>query len=253
MPKRYEIVLGFVLASAFWALILVLQSDPSSLHQICESNQSGIKECVPHYIIFVILWHTNKLLNDIAPALTAVATAFIAAFTYTLWDANRIAIEHTQTIERAYVKMSHPPPGLMFNSSGCDVRITIKNDGVTPARITNAFVNLKIFNADERLPTPPLYEVPEREPVRAFLVKEDIINFTETFSITLEEFQAAPPNSILCVFGYVDYVDVFNVRHRGGYGRRYLPNATSNNLGFVSQAGYNYDRVRAPGEGNDWT
>jgi hypothetical protein len=74
---------------------------------------------------------------------------------------------------------------------------------------------------------------------------------------------------------YVDYIDQFGKRHRSGYGRLYYhwaeikgpqPNdpgvpsrqaveqryMTRNNLVFMTQAGYNYDRERKEGEGNDW-
>lgn len=45
---------------------------------------------------------------------------------------------------------------------------------------------------------------------------------------------------------------------RGGYARQYDPrrddpaNENRNNLIFVTQRGYNYDRPRKKGEGNDW-
>jgi len=79
----------------------------------------------------------------------------------------------------------------------------------------------------------------------------------------------------LFIIGYVDFVDAFGVRHRSGYARMYNawieskgiqpddPTMLSavelkqrhkrrNNLVFMSQAGYNYDRERDEGEGNDW-
>jgi hypothetical protein len=51
----------------------------------------------------------------------------------------------------------------------------------------------------------------------------------------------------------VDYIDAFGERHRGGYARIYDPQpGVPNNLGFVAQDGYNYDRLRDEGEGRDW-
>ena len=60
-------------------------------------------------------------------------------------------------------------------------------------------------------------------------------------------------------------MDQFGDRHRAGYARLYGPRiddprlyktdaefVARNNLVFVSEAGYNYDRVRLPDEGNDW-
>ncbi len=56
------------------------------------------------------------------------------------------------------------------------------------------------------------------------------------------------------LIGYVDYLDKFGGRHRGGYARKFAPelDGTDNNLIFVDQTGYNYDRSRKKGEGNDW-
>lgn len=41
------------------------------------------------------------------------------------------------------------------------------------------------------------------------------------------------------LYGYVDYVDCFNQRHRAGYAREYDP--ATGALIFVTQPGYNYD------------
>jgi hypothetical protein len=69
----------------------------------------------------------------------------------------------------------------------------------------------------------------------------------------------------LYVIGFVDYIDQFGERHRGGYGRRYYPaidemkykteadRAKRNNLHVIVQEGYNYDRLRHRGEGKDWS
>ena len=47
---------------------------------------------------------------------TALATAFVAWFTYELYKAKKLPSDHTRTIERAYVKMSHTTSGLQFGS-----------------------------------------------------------------------------------------------------------------------------------------
>jgi hypothetical protein len=68
------------------------------------------------------------------------------------------------------------------------------------------------------------------------------------------------------LIGFVDYIDQFGQRYRGGYARIYYPMidikndrykseaeyAARNNLGVVAQEGYNYDRPRSRGEGKDW-
>ena len=57
---------------------------------------------------------------------------------------------------------------------------------------------------------------------------------------------------MLCLLGYVDYMDAFEQRHRFGYARQFVPNTRENNLVFITKPGYNYDRERKHGEGNDW-
>ena len=60
---------------------------------------------------------------------------------------------------------------------------------------------------------------------------------------------------ILHYVAYVDYIDKFGIRHRSGYGRTYNPAPVGfggHNLIFITQHGYNYDRERKEGEGNDW-
>jgi hypothetical protein len=56
----------------------------------------------------------------------------------------------------------------------------------------------------------------------------------------------------------VGYIDVFGGHHRGGYARVYDPALETgpvgkrNNLAFVTDRAYNYDRPRRKGEGDDW-
>jgi hypothetical protein len=66
-------------------------------------------------------------------------------------------------------------------------------------------------------------------------------------------------------------MDKFSIRHRAGYARVYSPEADRhssyengrsvfgrrewtqrNNLPYVLNKNYNYDRERTPNEGNDW-
>jgi hypothetical protein len=78
------------------------------------------------------------------------------------------------------------------------------------------------------------------------------------YQITPEEMIAVKDHqSDLYLIGYVDYTDQFKKRHRAGYARVYRPAVDDrggyktdaefearNNLAFVTQAGYNYDRLR---------
>jgi hypothetical protein len=239
------------------AVILLLIAAASLLTpfytEICEKNTyTGQKECTAHHITVSLLIYIGQVLEAHAGAITGVATAILAVITWRIVTLGKEQSGTTRAQLRAYVKMSHRAPGVMFSDDGCDVRLGVKNYGPTPAQVTNALVNFVILAAGQRLPIPPVYEVPAREAVRAFLVIGDEVYFTENSTISLDDVRTMPEGSTLCVFGYVDYIDIFGMRQRGGYARVYLPQADTNNLGFIGQDGYNYDRLRTRGEGNDW-
>ena len=136
-----------------------------------------------------------------------------------------------------------------------DISVDVKNFGRTPARITDLLLSTMIIGRNLPLPPDPIYTSPiNRVLPSAFLVSNDSFNVSSSLlilgdvqfnNITMGELQ-------LFVVGYVDYVDQFRERHRSGYGRRYAHDADGNNLVFIDARGYNYDRVRLPGEGNDW-
>jgi hypothetical protein len=161
----------------------------------------------------------------------------------------------TQKAERAYVKMSHAPPGVSFALRGkIVINIDVRNFGRTPGRVTDVVINACTCPNEDRLPDNPSY-MPRTSPgiPNAFLVSND--NFFYNSSIPLPEAEVAEVkvgNRQLYLLGYVDYIDQFGHRYRGGYGRLYRADFTGNNLIFIAQPGYNYDRPRLPGEGNDW-
>ena len=198
-----------------------------------------------------------------------------------------------KVIERAYVSMSHHPPGLDIDdfiittaehpipSQSVRVNIRIQNNGNTPARIT--FSLLQVF---------PDVGVPENDPpyehdnplfcatVNAFLAKGDSFTIhrhlmvpAQVITIIRSVGNIESPTPVrFWVFGYVDYIDEFKIHHRAGYGRVYTPLADShhlpiyqtvghfdpqlfaqrNNLEFILERGYNYNRERMPNDGNDW-
>jgi hypothetical protein len=188
-------------------------------------------------------------------AVTAIATAVIGCFTITIWKINDDQLKHGRRVERAYVNMSHKPPGIMFGTGpSISIEIDIKNHGRTPARVTDALLSSMIVAEGRRLPDQPIYtNAAERQIPSAFLVADDFFIFAAFTAITEEQFaQVRNGASRLCIVGYVDYIDQFGQRHRGGYGRVYDREGTGNNLAFINERGYNYDRVRLPGDGNDW-
>jgi len=175
---------------------------------------------------------------------TALATVFIGLFTYELYKANKLAIGHTRTIERAYVKISHTAPGLGYGSNNVVVQLALKNFGKTPARISKVVLKAKSLSPGEKLPERPDYSNNQYEKrVDAFLVTDDEIFVDCNMQLdpnAIRDVQLGKNRLIVC--GYVDYADQFGVRHRSGYGREY-EGGLKNNLIYLTQPGYNYDEI----------
>lgn len=178
-------------------------------------------------------------------------------------------VQTARTIERAYVKMSHFPPGLIIvrDTGICWVRVSVKNYGRTPARITGAILKLVPLPNSESLPVIPDYRIERaQEQHKVFLVAGDEFFFSQWFNklevANLPDVESG--GTKLWVYGYVDYIDKFEQRHRAGYARVYdrIADARSSyrsdeefekrsNLVFFPQEGYNYDRRRKKDEGDD--
>jgi hypothetical protein len=151
MLSRYPIAFGFLLASALWAVYMVLQSDTSAYHQICEANQYGGKEsCTPHHIPYVIAWYIGYWFDKASPVITALATAAVAWFTWTLWRSSEkmwsVTKEAADTAElntRAAIAIQLPvlkvmPNALSWGSTGliehCSAHyVVVSNSGNTKA------------------------------------------------------------------------------------------------------------------------
>lgn len=133
--------------------------------------------------------------------------------------------------------------------------------------ITSVVLAHKVLPPDGLLPGIPEYEPGTGNLVRrVFLVREDDFFVAHTIKLSTQECgDVENMASELCIYGYVDYMDQFGVRHRAGYARRFDPRQNDrkayvteeqfnnrSNLNYVTQTGYNYDRPRKKGEGNDW-
>ena len=221
-------------------------------------------------------WFSELLKINIADIVIACFTVVIGIWTICLTNATRnlAAIsekqeESTRIIERAYVKISHCPPGLVgtCNINGHYVaHLNIKNFGETPATITSFFVTFKMLPHETTLPDNPEYGTETGEPIKVFLVRNDEFFTYRKVTLSSGDFQRIETKVIdLYIYGYVNYVDQFGIRHQSGYARFYDPGqnirqsgvtdeefANRSNLNFVTNPNYNYDRERKPGDGNDW-
>ena len=193
-----------------------------------------------------------------ATIVLALITAALAFFTYRLWQSTKALVEESgrtaRTELRAYVKMSHVSPGVTFSGGAVRTTTEIKNYGSTPANISDVSLAYKIVPLGASLsPTPEYEETPGHNVPKAFLVKGE--NFFATTAIEIGAHQVASVQASECALlaiGYVDYRDQFGVRHRAGNARQYDPRGGEQNLSLFTQPGYNYDRPRKVGEGNDW-
>jgi hypothetical protein len=111
--RKREAILVALLVTAFWALIFVLTSNASIPYEICEATKEGAKEgtkeCARYNIISFALREIGAHLDIVSALITAVATAFIARYTFTLkrstdklWDAGeRQIVVARETAEAA--------------------------------------------------------------------------------------------------------------------------------------------------------
>ncbi len=251
VPSIVLVVLGLI--------VIVCSLERSDTFQICiDSDTYSQKDRggedpnktknIPNYFDCAV--YTFEANDDLVVAL---ATIFIAGFTGVLWlDAGQ-GRDHFRAAERAYITASHKKALIIdeYKGSIC-VPIEIKNNGQTPARVSDVFITFAIENKPTALPCPP----PDHAAVSHFLVR----NATFITNPRLSEFSCFDCLAIrdgrkaFWLYGYVDYMDRFKGRHRAGYLRRYEPNldGTSNNLVFENVPALNDDRPRKPGEGNDW-
>lgn len=186
-------------------------------------------------------------------------------------------LSHFKKSERAYVKVKPRKPGIEFTDSKEFIgmpeavcNLEIMNYGTTPARVTDVVSLYRIMASGQPLPNEPEYEIPNNHTAAvAFLVKgESFFNFVGEDLNTVERSLSSLESgeNILYLYGYVDYIDAFGQRHRGGFGFEYCPAidkdvktyideayANRHNLLNLAMSSYNYDRSRTKGEGNDWT
>lgn len=161
--------------------------------------------------------------------------------------------------ERAYLQISHKKPGVSLHPDHPIIKVdtNLKNHGNTPANLSDEVINHVITESGVALPTVPTYKRPDDQPViRGILVKDEAYASTRQFPLSESDFEAIKTSDKnLFIIGYADYVDIFGIRHRTGYARKFDLSGTDsgNNLCIFNQEGYNYVRERNPDEGNDWT
>lgn len=254
----------FAIVAIGCVLAVLWLSFSSESFQSCIENKQNVDaekafyESISHFLISlgVLRGCTSYFIHEAGDAITVLATLLIAIFTWTLWRSTDRAGEHFRVSERAYVKLSQTPPGLRWegNTGKFNIALKITNHGHTPARVTDVVTNFFLPPLGMRInELPPYVRHNFIKETKAFLVKDDCVFQHISLSVEPAEQASLIAGSVKMIFfGYADYIDVFGVRHRAGYGRQYLPTATENNLVFPNEGPFNYDRERIRGEGTDW-
>jgi hypothetical protein len=178
------------LACAVYALIILVlltwwnsfQHAPVYQHDYPEYHSGNNERPYESFTPFSVI---GRNVDWIAAAITAIATGFIAWFTIVLVGVGRKADHHFQVVERAYVKMSHRSPGIIWEhpiNGTFSVIVRVQNFGSTPADITDVLLNYDVLDADV-IPQAPNYNRGRdpQEITNAFLVKND--EFSRRFSL----------------------------------------------------------------------
>lgn len=102
-------VAGFFVGAALisilaWALGLL----PPEYVKYCYEKQGGYEECASYHIALVAFWQIGKGLNWLSPAVTAIATGFIAWFTIVLSRIGKQQARDARVVQRAYVFVRQP-------------------------------------------------------------------------------------------------------------------------------------------------
>jgi hypothetical protein len=145
-------------------------------------------------------------LHDNRDAVTAVATTFIAIFTFTLWWATWSLLRHGREAERAYVSGGGP---LASNDPNILV-FTADNYGMTPAIMLEYAVEFCPLNA---IPPVPAYNAPNYQ-------RTTFHNRIRPGTAGLPIAGIAIPTNIprpLLAYGRYWFLDIWKKRHTAGF------------------------------------
>jgi hypothetical protein len=166
-----------------------------------------------------------------------------------------IALLVSQRAERAYISISHSSKGLQkqnppLETPGRQVVLRISNGGKTPAKIDGGIIELTHKHNLKAVPFAPNTASANPGPTRivgTFLHAGGTYPSTNYFYA--DEYsgrESQIKNGEMYLAGYVEYTDIFKVRHRAGYCRRVIADehvtAGQTNLRFDHiSAPHNYD------------
>jgi hypothetical protein len=236
MLKGREIVVGACLASVFWVLLIALNSDTSAYYQICETNQYGKDSCSPHHLLYVIFWYGGYVFN--ASIITALATAAIGYFTYTLYTTSteqaRLTRESIDLARQEFIS-THRPKILVYGFSFFGAALERAEDIDDPVRISFRYVNTGDSPAQIKMIGTKIVHLfkPTMPPEIDFKFKQidppvEVESGRHGFRLTSDGFDqekfiansATDTYSVVCV-GVIIYADDNGTDRQMGFCRRY--------------------------------
>ncbi len=197
------------------------------------------------YMFFVQLKHMQQS-NEVATNIARVA----------LSQSNR-----QMSADRAVLRVDIKGGLTSWVEDGHGIKVFFgtRNIGNTPATVTLETFGQALLKPGERLPG---YAKLHPSTTERLQVKDEAIYASMAFKHTQIENQAVRRGELRVVlFGYVDYIDIFGRRHRGGFAKELLVNPDGPNedgtdfLAFhiLDDRNFNFDRERTVGDGIDWT
>lgn len=158
---------GFVALFAIFGLFVLYPA----YGEICEQRDNAQhKECSSYHVVFVAGWHVAKFFDSSSATINALATVVIAAFTITLWLANRrmwktserqiaASEEASRHQLRAYLHVEKVDVVGKFNDELPPMfKIRFKNYGLTPAhRVANKCSTVVVFEGEPPRPRPEVF------------------------------------------------------------------------------------------------
>jgi hypothetical protein len=153
-PKQRSAIWLFAIGCALLVagiLLWVASGSPTTADICDEGGQAKIENCATYNIILITFWHLREWLHSIEGIITALATAAIAAFTWTLWQSSekmwgvtKISAEAAKKSADASLLALRPwvscevsiISDLTYRSNGdpcITIQFTLKNIGRSPA------------------------------------------------------------------------------------------------------------------------
>jgi hypothetical protein len=195
--KMFWLRLAFVLLIVGFAYLAI----PPYV-EYCQSNNANYYNCAA-YEIGAVFGHFVKA-ND--AAITALATAAIAWFTWTIRQVNKSQLAHSHQVERAYIS-----GGFGERDTAHRNFASIHNNGKTPAVIDYMLIGVCPLNNLPQIP-----DISKRKYVNYSVPPQGRIIARDFFAIW-----DGQPDHVF--FGRFWYTDIFGEKHESGFALHLKP------------------------------